>query len=71
MNLCDNCSFRDHGCHESGADVPLCVEYRPRNPADCRAAQLWHASHIGAPHWQALLRMIDLETQNAPGGADR
>lgn len=68
MNLCDTCSFRDNGCPESGADVPLCVEYRPRNPADCRAAQLWHASHIGAPHigaphWQSLLRMIELEAQ--------
>lgn len=58
MNLCDTCRLCDNGCPAPGDNVPLCIEYQPHDLAACRAAQLWHASHLGAQHWQALLRMI-------------
>jgi hypothetical protein len=65
VNLCDSCTETDR-CPERGSDVLLCVEYCPRDPIACRAAQIWHAGHNDRDHWCELCRLIDAEQRMKP-----
>jgi len=63
VNLCETCTQAEATCQIGAPGCDACVEYRPRDRAACRAAQLQYASVGTFDAWRGLCHLIELEAE--------